>query len=284
MNVIVTGKGKSGSFKIRGDQLGSAMGFRVTPNALDLDIRKADAIILVKRPTEAIVASAHHNKVPIIWDVVDSWPQPHGNEWDRRECMSWLTTMVAEIKPVAIVAATRRMTEDLLEVVKVPVKWIPHHHRPGIAVNPIREHVKVIGYEGGGNYVSRWGAILQKECLERGMRFVQNSGVDALSAFDVVVGLRDQRGYAARHWKSNCKLANAHGSGTPFIGSRECGYLETSTGHEYWAEDREQLRVALDWLERQDTRHTIHGEFLSAAITIESVAAQYKEWLSQLRF
>ena len=282
--IIVTGKGKSGSFKIRGDQLGFAMGFHVIPNALDLDIRKADAIILVKRPTEAIVASAHHNKVPIIWDVVDSWPQPVGNDWDRGDCISWLTTMVRQIKPAAIVAATHRMALDLMDVVKVPVKWIPHHHRPGIGINPIREHMKVIGYEGGGNYVSRWGAIIQKECQERGMRFVQNSGVDALASFDVVVGLRDHRGYAPRHWKSNVKMANAHGSGTPFIGSKECGYLEMMTGFEYWAEDREQLRVALDWLERHESRIEINRQFLKAAITIESVAAQYKEWLHQLRF
>lgn len=282
--ILVTGKGKSGSFAIRAVQLGAAIGANVIANATEADIRQADLVVLVKRPTEEIIAHCRKHSRPIVWDVVDAWPQPHGNDWDKSECFSWLQGMIATIKPAAIVAATHRMAQDIQEFYRGPVKWLPHHGRPGIHENPVRRDLKVVGYEGGGNYVSRWGAILQKECADRGIQFVRASGPEALASFDVVVGLRDHVGYAARHYKSGVKLANAHASGTPFIGGKECGYLETMTGFEYWVESKSQLTVALDWLERYETRLEIHNQFLRNAITVKSVAENYLSWLSQLRF
>lgn len=279
--MIITGKGKSGSWQIRGVQLGASMGMRVIPNVTE---QVKEPAILVKRPTDEILHALRD--VPIIWDVVDSWPQPHGNMWEKSECLAWAREMVRKIRPAAIVAATQAMANDFVAFAGVPVKWIPHHGRPGIEINPIRRDVRVVGYEGGDNYVSRWGAVLHKECESRGWRFVHASGPHALASFDIVVALRDQEqhgGYAPRHWKSAVKLANAHASGTPFIGNRERGYMETSSGFEYWADNKQQLSTALDWMERYETRSEIHNQFLKSAITLESVAKEYSAWIAQLR-
>lgn len=286
MNILLTGKGKSGSWKIRGEQLGAAIGQTVIAQASEASIRASDAVVLVKRPFDSIVAECHRLNKPIIWDVVDSWPQPYGNLWDRSMCIHWAQDMVKQINPAAIIAATRKMASDFMDFVKVPVKWIPHHGRPGIAINPIREQIAVVGYEGGENYVSQWGRIIQQQCRDRGWLFSCASGPDALASFDIVVALRDpdvHGGYAPRHWKSNVKLANAHASGTPFVGNRESGYLETMCGAEYWADNKYQLSMAFDWLERQDTRQKVHREFIHSAISLESVASEYSSWIRQLR-
>lgn len=277
--MIVVGKGSSGSWKIRGEQLGAAMGLRVM-HGISRNTR--EPAILVKRPTEEIL---NNLKGPIVWDVVDAWPQPSGNNWGRSDCIYWMQEMIRKIKPVAIVAATRNMARDLEDFAKVPVKWIPHHGRPGIKVNTIRKDIKTIGYEGGANYIVKWGAVLRLECEKRGWRFVCESGQNALASFDIVVALRDpdlNSGYAPRKWKSNVKLANAHASGTPFIGNEESGYLETMSGFEYWAENKIQLSAALDWLERYETRLEVHNHFLKSAITVQSVAEEYKSWIKQL--
>jgi hypothetical protein len=87
-------------------------------------------------------------------------------------------------------------------------------------------------------------------------------------------------GYVQRHWKSNVKLANAHGSGTPFIGQRECGYLETQTGLEQWAECPDDLDNCFDILAGQYHRQTISKAFLAKRYTVGDAARDLKGFLS----
>lgn len=143
------------------------------------------------------------------------------------------------------------MAEDC-EGFGIPVLWLPHHHRPGIARNPIREEIRKVGYEGSPQYINQWRPHIEAECQRIGAEFVVNP--PRLADVDVVLALRDAKGYAPRFWKSNVKLANAHGSGTPFIGCRESGYIETASGAEYWADNPVELRVAMDWLKSQSAR------------------------------
>lgn len=273
MSVLFTGRGTSGSFCIRGEQLGRAVGGVVQPNALDVaGLRLA---VIVKRPGEVLsrLKAAH---VPVVWDIVDAWPQPVGNSWTGPECIAWLAQQVHQIKPVGIVAATQRMAQDC-EVFGVPVLALPHHYRPGLSLNPIRETVRTVGYEGGEQYIARWGPFLNAECEKRGWKFVVNPA--SVCDVDILVALRDQTGYATRLWKSNVKLANAQGSGTPVILNPEAGYKETACGAELWAETKEELRSAFDRLESRTERLVRSEQLRRAAIGLGSVASTYKAWL-----
>lgn len=273
VRVLITGKGTSGSWQIRGVQLGQALGASVVPNARDLS--SYDLAVLVKRQTSDLLQRVHRSKVPVIWDVVDAWPQPVGNAWQKEQCLSWLAAEVKTIRPAGIVAATRAMAQDC-EGFGVPVLALPHHARPGLRQNPIRP-LKVLGYEGGEKYLGRWLPIIQRQCSARGLRFVINPA--EVADVDVLVALRDCDGYAPRNWKSNVKLANAQGSGTPVICNREAGYLETACGAEQWADDEAEFAAALDALESVEVRHSAARVLRAAAPDIDTVAATYLEWL-----
>lgn len=278
MNVIVTGRGTSGSWQIRGVQLGAAIGATVLPRAIDVD--PFDVVVIVKRPAPDLVVRLRQARVPLIWDVVDAWPQPDGNNLGREECMAWLRQQVQQIRPTAIVAATRAMAADCYEF-GVPVLALHHHARPGLDQNPVREHVAMVGYEGGEDYIARWRKAIEGECKRRRWKFVVNP--KRLADVDIVLGLRDASGYAPRHWKSNVKLANAQGSGTPFIGCREAGYLETAIGScEKWAETPEELARAFDALTPVGERRRAAQWMLSVAPTLDQMAARYREWLEHV--
>ena len=278
MNLLVTGSGKSGSWQIRGVELGRAIGATVLANAID--IGPFDVALVVKRPPVDLVRRIHDAAVPLVWDIVDAWPQPHGNDWTRDECMAWLRVQVQAVRPAAIVAATQAMAEDCAEF-GVPVLALPHHARPGQRVNPIRP-LRCIGYEGGAQYVRGWGQIMAEECERRGLMWRVNP--DSLDECDIVVAVRDQVGYAPRRWKSNVKLANAQGSGTPIICGREAGYLETAAGGVLFADTRVEMSAAIDWLTPDTTRRSYSRALIEGAPTLIGCASALLQWIKAQRF
>lgn len=273
MHLLITGRGTSGSWSIRGQQLGQALGATVLPNALD--VSPYDVAVLVKRPTADLLERLRQAKVRIVWDVVDSYPQPVGNEWKKDRCLNWLEEMIKMIRPAGIVAATRAMAQDC-EGFGVPVLALPHHARPGLRQNPIRP-LKVLGYEGGEQYLGRWMPVIRRQCAARGLEFVINPA--DVADVDILLALRECDGYAPRNWKSNVKLANAQGNGTPVICNREAGYLETASGGEHWADDESELAAALDALTPTDARRSAAQVLRAAAPEIDSIAATYIAWL-----
>lgn len=271
MRVLITGKGTSGSWKIRGEQLGAAIGARVEPMTTPAGETVA---VCVKRLPDALLRGLRG--IPVVWDVVDAYPQPVGNGWTEAQCKDWLGREVERIKPAAIIAATKQMAQDC-EAFGLPVLWLPHHHRPEIGRNPIRPAIRVVGYEGSPQYIAGWRRHIEAECERIGATFRVNP--ERLADVDVILALRDSAGYAPRHWKSNVKLANAHGSGTPFIGCREAGYIETASGAEYWADTPSELRMALDWLKSQEAREAVSDRFMARAFPVEQAAERLKEFL-----
>lgn len=131
MNILVTGRGTSGSWQIRGAQLGREIGATVQPQANSF--KGFDLVILVKRPTTDILNRIRQRGLPLVWDVVDSWPQPQGNVWSEQQAKEWLYKEIDTIKPVAIVAATEQMADDIRGF---PTLTLPHH--AGQGKEPIR--------------------------------------------------------------------------------------------------------------------------------------------------
>lgn len=276
MKILFTGRGTSGSWKIRGAQLAAQLGAEAIPNVVNAE---CDVAVLVKRVEDRTLRVLRDCKR--VWDVVDSYPQQaptFGNNWNEREAKDWLKREFERIQPHAVIAATSQMSADL-KVFGVPVLWLKHHHRPKIARNPIRERIAKVGYEGSPTYLHGWRKAIETQCKRIGAEFVFNP--DRLADCDVVLALRDQKGYPARHWKSAVKLANAHASGTPFIGGRESGYMEIATGCEYWADTERELGIAFDWLADQSTREQIHDRFVQAAYPVERAASDLQYFLRQ---
>jgi len=274
--LLFTGRGTSGSWTIRGEQLGHALGANVIPDARHLG--RFDLAVLVKRGTPDLLSYLRGAKLPVVWDVVDSWPQPLGNTWDRDTCMRWMRAQIKQIRPIALVAATQAMAADCAEFGR-PVLTLPHHARPGQRVNPIRARVRTVGYQGGPQYLGSWASVLDEACRARGWRFVINPV--SLAELDIVVAVREPHGYAPRTWKSGVKAANAQGSGTPCILNREQGCIETASGAECWADTPEEMAAAFDSLIEQETRQRIAGQLLLAAPKLEDIAKVYAAWLNE---
>lgn len=276
LSVLFTGKGgKSGSWKIRGEQMSQGIG-EFTPDQADM--RGFTHAVVVKRMTDNVRRGLNASAKPWVWDLVDFYPQPHCLTWTKSEAVAWVRKKIAGQKPDGIIWPNRRMMEDC--EVNLPQTVIYHHHRPGIRINPIRPEVKLVGYE-GGDYLGAYRRVLEKECAKRGWRFTVNPA--ELADLDIVVAFRDPTGYAPFCWKSNVKLANAHGSGTPFIGNPESGYIETQTGAEYWADEPGQIATCFDWLTDQGTRELISQRFRDAAYTLEDAQKDLKEFLCRFK-
>lgn len=280
MRILITGRGTSGSWKIRGEQLGAAIGATVMPEADLQTIAQHDVVVLVKRGSADLLQRIRAAGVPLVYDVVDAWPQPEGNSWGYRSCMTWLTSRIELLRPAAIVAATQAMAIDCRDF-GVPVLRLQHHARPNQEANPVREHVRTVGYEGSVDHLGRWAAILRQECQRRGWRFVLNP--QQLADLDVVVAMRERHGYAAVRWKSGVKLSNAQATGTPFIGAPEAGYLEQAVGGcERWSWTEEGLSMALDELAPLHERQRISTLMRAAAPSLPAVAHTYLTWLQGL--
>lgn len=156
MKVLVTGRGTSGSWQIRGVQLGNAIGAHVKSNADAGDIINCDIAVVVKRTPEATLEALRASGKPWVLDMVDGWPQPLACRWTRSWAISWVREMLAELKPNAVIWPTRKMMEDCGEGYEGIC--IPHHYRPGIRHNIIRHEVKTVGYEGREAYLGEWTA------------------------------------------------------------------------------------------------------------------------------
>lgn len=276
----MTGRGTSASWQIRGEQLGEAIGETVRKDATDVRAGTFGLAIVVKRLSYDLLQRLHKARIPIVYDVVDAWPQPVGNVWDEATCKAWLAQHIAQIKPIAIVAATKAMAKDC-EGFGVPVLALPHHARPNQAANPIRDQVRKVGYEGAAHYLGSWQKFMQDECDERGLEFSLNP--ESLSDVDIVVAIRHDSGYAPRHWKSNVKLANAQASGTPCIANRESGYWETKCGAECFADTHDEMIMALSTLASWESRKAAQMQMITQAPTLHAVAKEYKQWLQQLQ-
>lgn len=279
--ILFTGGGTSGSWQVRGVQLGNELGARVKARASAQDCQQASIIVAVKRINAELHAAIRQSRKPWVWDIVDAYPQPTCTHWDKGTAIGWVRGQIAKYRPTGVIWPNQRMREDCDS--GLPGVVLPHHCRPGYSVNPIREQVSVIGYEGSPAYIGEWLDPILRECRERGWEFKVNQG--ELADWDIVIAARGQQtnGYAQRHWKSNVKLANAHGTGTPFIGPRECGYTETATGLEQWADNPRELRDCLDRLTEQHHRQQVQKAFLARGYSLDQAALDLMRFIEGIR-
>lgn len=276
---LVTGRGGAGSWQVRGEQIGAALGASVIPNATVKQIKAADVALVVKRVPDDLLHGLRRADRPWLYDIVDAYPQPLCSDWTKKQAVAWVRAHIRRLQPTAVIWPNARMRDDC----ELPGEVVYHHHRPRIQANPIREHFGVIGYEGRAAYLDGWHKTIERECQARGLTFLLNPA--RLADVDAILAVRggEWRGYVSDHWKSNVKLANAHGSGTPFIGIPEDGYLETACGAEEWVDLPDELAAALDRLTPVATRMDAFERSSVRAFGVEKAAEQVGGILCALR-
>src|SRR6185503_17107834 len=170
MNVLIVGvpKSRSGAWVMRGEQLGAAIGARVTTQPTAADWRWASLIVLVKRAAMHWIAQAKATKVPIVWDALDCWRQPGENSLNERQARALLQAKIATLKPALTIAATHAMAEACGGV------CVPHHSWAGLSPTPARASIQVVAYQGNPIYLGTWKRHLEQLCTARGWRFVIN--------------------------------------------------------------------------------------------------------------
>ncbi len=210
MKILIVGAGK-GSFEMRAQQLGAALGARVTSTPSEADVRWADVVVLIKKHAVQWAPLVQRIGKPIVWDALDCWRQPAENQADERQALAILRNQIKVIKPALVIGATEAQAAACGGV------YLPHHSWAGLTPTPAREHVSIVGYEGNPLYLGRWKAAIEKECATRGWTFVINP--PDLRAVDLFVSFRDGPwdGWICREWKSGVKIVNAIAAGRPIV-------------------------------------------------------------------
>lgn len=226
MNVLIVGNGK-GSWIMRGQQLGAAIGARVTSSPTDADFKWADRVVLIKKHATTFAHRAHRYGKPIIWDALDFWSQPAHNSYREEAALVTLKAHIDVIRPSLVIGATEAMARAAQRF--CPAAYLPHHSWAGLAPTPPRESVQVVAYEGNALYLGRWHGWLLEACQKRGWTFVVNPS--RLSIADIVVAFRDEQwdGWLCREWKSGVKVVNAIAAGRPLISQGSAARRELPT-------------------------------------------------------
>lgn len=273
MNVLVVGGG-GGSWTVRGQQLGQAIGARVVGAPSSGDLTWADLVILVKRAAFDWATRVRRMKKPIVWDALDFWEQPDENSVGEAGAKALLTQSVMSIRPVLVIGATESMAMTCGGV------YLPHHCWPNLLPTPAREHVTTVGYQGKRKYLGRWYKPLLAACVDRGWRFALNP-ID-LRTCDLLVAFRDGRwdGWMCREWKSGVKLVNALAAGRPIITQDSAAFREIRP-FGMAIEKPEELSDAFGMFASVKAREQAARNRTYEQYTIHAIAMNYRMLLQQ---
>lgn len=288
VNVCFTSRSSGGAWQIRGVQIAMMrLNWQAINKPSNSDLENADLICCVKRPDYKIIDRAKKMGKPIVFDIVDSWAQPDdGLKYtDLQKARSLFEQIWMTIDADGYIFPTKTMNADLGTLVHNS-STIYHHYKPQILENPIREKVVNVGYE-GGDYLGEWKSIIENACLSRGLVFT----INPLNYFDldlVVFARGGEHGnFLSRRYKSNVKLANAIGSGTPaLVHFDEMSAQDTDTGDVlFFTNNPGSFERQLDKLiNNPSLRIQIHKKFIEAAprFHINNIANQFESFFQRV--
>ena len=274
MNLLMVGTGK-GSWTVRGVQLGAALGARVRIQPTHEDFVWADLVVFVKRVEDQQLRPAHQLRKPIVWDALDFWDQPEHNALTESEALELLQAHIARIRPVLTIGATEAMAKACGGA------YLPHHSWQGLTPAAARDVVTTVVYEGKRKHLGRWGKAVQSECARRDWAFVINP--PDLRAADIIVAFRDGQwdGWMCQQWKSGVKLVNAIAAGRPIVTQPSAAMRELWPDGNF-INSMADLSGCFDLWAQYSYRQACveRANTLASALTLESVAAQYRRILS----
>lgn len=281
MNVLMVGSG-SGSWQMRGVQLGQALGARVVTAPSEADLRWSDVVVLVKRAGLHWCAFVQGFKKPIVWDALDFWRQPAQNHLSETDARALLKGTIATIKPALVIGATEAMACAAREMGQEAV-YLPHHGWHGLEPTPARDAVQVVAYQGSERYLGRWRVAIEQACAQRSWRFVINPA--SLADADILVSFRDGEwdGWMCREWKSGVKLVNAILAGRPMVTQESAARRELEPISNT-VNDVAGLGEALDEWAPIDARAHVADAWPTrlAACSLDAVASRYRDILQSV--
>lgn len=280
---------KRGSYEMRGRQIAATRPNWTADWESGCYPDKIDVFVTIKKfDPRALSASCS------VYDIVDAWGQKRGHDVGerfatRRQIIKyfkdqWLLSGIAK-KFNGWIFPNATMRKDLRRACPVPLSAvIYHHYHPGIKINPIREKLTKIGYQGKKQFLGEWEGKIRSICDKMNIEFVINP--EHLADVDAVVAVRGGTygNIMTRSYKSNVKLANCYGSGTPALMYPEASYQETDNGFVNFFKDEEQFIQQLESLHPYDVRKNIHEKFLDTApsYSVETIAQHYEEFFKRL--
>jgi|GEM_PF-1106317 len=288
LKVFFLGKSrKAGSWEIRGEQIASSRPhWKASSGNSLIELTKSDVVCFVKHIDESMYRLARKLGKICVYDVIDSWPQPDA----YRHCVNRVTATKFFTEKWknhfwdGVIFPNKMMAQHLGHMTRASAV-IYHHFRPGIEINPIRSKVKRLGYEGNETYLGIWSDIIKRICAEKKWEWVVNP--PKMSDVDIAIAVREGEhdGFLANSYKSNVKLANMYGSGTPgVLGSSEVSYHETDCGVVPFFSTEAQLRDRLSSLEGYERRLSLQMEFLKLreAYSLEHISNIYESFFISL--
>ena len=288
INACFISNTSAGSWEIRGRQIaGMRSNWTAINKPSENIIEESDIVCVIKKPNFKILEIARKKNKPIVYDIVDSWQQPDDDvvHINKDQAINLFSEKWDEINADGYIFPTKNMENILGHLVKTKVT-IYHHYWPQIKINPIRKVVKKVGYEGVG-FLGEWQQKFEYLCKKKGLEFVINP--DEFTDMDIVVLARGgvYASYLARNFKSNVKLANAMGSGTPaLIHYSEMSAHDTDNGDSlFFTDDPKSLERQIDRLiDSYDLRISIHKNFIKESInfSIETISDQYEYFFKEV--
>ena len=289
LSVLFTSRSGAGAWKVRGEQIAAT---RTNWWALNKpkpdDVNKCDVLCVVKRPDFELIEFAKQKNKIIIYDIVDSWAQPSdGVKYTNKAGAKKLFLgMWSDIKADGFIFPTWTMSKQLGSLVTLSTT-IYHHYLPNIGRNPVRKEVKTIGYE-GGDYLGPWQNLIQKKCKTYNIEFLFNP--KTYTDMDIAILARggDHGSYLSRNYKSNVKLANAYGSGTPvLVHFDEMSAHDTDDGDVlFFTDDKSFERQLKLLMSNHSLRQKISQNFLnvSSHYEIHHISNQFEDYFMKVAF
>tara|TARA_B100001093_G_scaffold390878_1_gene377263 strand:+ start:3177 stop:4157 length:981 start_codon:yes stop_codon:yes gene_type:complete len=288
INVCFISNTSAGSWEIRGKQIAAMRAnWKAINKPNEAIISESDIICVVKKPNFKLINLARKKNKPIVYDIVDSWEQPNDDALyiNDNQAKKLFSKKWNEINADAYIFPTKNMEKILGNLVNNKAT-IYHHYWPHIKINPIRKNIKKVGYEGVG-FLGEWEKRIEKICKKRDIEFIINP--NEFTDMDIVVLTRggDYASYLARNFKSNVKLANAMGSGTPaLIHYNEMSAHDTDSGDSLFFTDKPgSFERQLDRLiESYTLRKTIHENYITESYnySIDTICDKYEFFFQEV--
>lgn len=274
-----------GAWEIRGQEISKCRSnWCSTLNIESIDINDFDIFVFVKHVKPEWVKKIKAQEKIIVYDVVDGWHQPNDDlRLDSKDKIrEHFKIKWAPWKLDGIIFANKKMWEDLSDLTPIST-YIYHRFIPKLCPIKIREKVKYIGYTGEKRSLMDWEPVIRSLCASRGIKFIINPLF--YRSVDIAFAARggSYNSYLSTSYKSNVKLANCYGSGTPALFHRENSYLETDSGEVRLFTTQQELEEKLDALLPYETRLKVQRSFLSQRpkYALKNIALQYEEFFSQ---
>lgn len=278
---------KRGSYEMRGRQM-AAMRDEWSSEWAD-GCYPVDIFLMVKKQDSRARGGRR-----VVLDIVDPWPQkPHNAERgavikDARMAVRWFVGHFRRMQRVVPIHSYIFPNKRLRKALKKHVphsRTIYHHYHPTIPVNPIREEMRVVGYWGNKDFLGEWLEKISVVCKKMKLQFVVNP--DNIGDVDVMVAARGgvYNNFMNRSYKSNVKLANCYGSGTPCVMNPEEAYIETANSEVLFFTTERELAEGLEELRPVKTRRRVHEAHIlsSNEYSVENIAKQYEEYFAEVR-